>query len=113
MVRERILLTLTPGLRARVDEARGETPRTQWIERAIEQALGIGDMEITAVSRDRLSRAARPRRSNGSPERIPTISVSPDPVSAPAESLSIREAAQRKLDAYDLAYKRSRQGGAG
>jgi hypothetical protein len=105
MAKERILLTLTPGLRARVDEARGETPRTQWIERAIEQALGIGDMEITAVSRDRLSRAARPRRSNGPPERIPTISVSPDPVSAPAESLSPIEAYRRRLDAIDRAYR--------
>lgn len=40
MARERILLTLTPGLLARVDAARGDEPRVRWIERAVEQALG-------------------------------------------------------------------------
>jgi hypothetical protein len=90
MAKERYLLTLTPGLGARIDEARGDTPRTQWIEQAIEQALSDDTHYRT--------------RTSPSPTRAATARGASEPV-APAESPSPLEAYGRRIDAIDRAYK--------
>lgn len=81
MARERILLTLRPGLLARVDAARGSEPRVRWIERAIERALG-GEVEYEAA---------------------PTPTVP----SAPTEPLSALDLERQRREAFARAASRS------
>jgi hypothetical protein len=53
-------LRIEPDLLAAVDGARGDVPRTRWIERAIRQALDAPATQDKAAQRDRAVRARKP-----------------------------------------------------
>ena len=92
----RVHFVMPPELVARIDAARGELSRGEFVRRAVERALGeCGETEAAGIGSSRGGRAVSERALLAPP------SVSPDPVTpAPAEQPDVNE--QLRASAEEL-----------